>query len=390
MEHISIKTLTLSLLFSTLTCLGMKERSLTKQTPTLPHIKLEGHEGEIEKAFFSAKGTYIFSSSAGNSNNLMVWNGKTGELLHNLVDHTEPVLHIASNPQETQLASSGFIKDFDLRIWSVENGKLTHLLKGHNGIIRCINYSSSGRYIASTSDGPDNNLYVWNAADGTVKHNLKGDTLNVAIAQFSPDEKIIMSAPHSIMHIKVWDNNNGTLIKEINLTNNMGAVLNFNTDLSQAISIFPSNTSHTESILMVTSNENNAIQAILLGHTEDICNALFSPSNKKILSMSLEDKDNLMLWANDGEILLHQLIGHSSPVTTGSFSNDEKYIVSGSYRKPNLLVWNTKTGKIDYNLSGHEEKVNTAKFSPNGKYLISGSGYYQSPIGELILWCLDQ
>ena len=61
-----------------------------------------------------------------------LWNGETGECLHHLTQHTQPVYSVAFSPNGELLASGSF--DKNLHIWSVTSGKLVRTYKGAGGI----------------------------------------------------------------------------------------------------------------------------------------------------------------------------------------------------------------------------------------------------------------
>jgi len=66
------------------------------------------------------------------------------------------------------------------------------------------------------------------------------------------------------------------------------------------------------------------------------------------------------------------LLGHSSPVSSVSFSPDGKYIVSGASDKT-VKLWDAKTGSCLQDLKGHSSSVWSVSFSPDGKYIVSGA-----------------
>jgi tetratricopeptide (TPR) repeat protein len=78
----------------------------------------------------------------------------------------------------------------------------------------------------------------------------------------------------------------------------------------------------------------------------------------------------------------NSLEGHSSYVTSVSFSPDGKTIASGSSDNT-IKLWNLE-GKLLKTLSGHSSYVTSVSFSPDGKTIASGSWD-----NTVILWNLD-
>ncbi|CAK0781123.1 hypothetical protein CVIRNUC_005291 [Coccomyxa viridis] len=70
--------------------------------------------------------------SASFDTSIRLWNGETGECLHHLTQHTQPVYSVAFSPTGELLASGSF--DKNLHMWSVTSGKLVRTYKGAGGI----------------------------------------------------------------------------------------------------------------------------------------------------------------------------------------------------------------------------------------------------------------
>ncbi len=59
-------------------------------------------------------------------------------------------------------------------------------------------------------------------------------------------------------------------------------------------------------------------------------------------------------------------------VTSVAFSNDDKYIISGSWDEF-IKIWERETGSESQTLKGHSDRVTSVAFSKDDKYIISGS-----------------
>ena len=70
--------------------------------------------------------------------------------------------------------------------------------------------------------------------------------------------------------------------------------------------------------------------------------------------------------------LIKTLTGHSSGVTSVSFSPDGASIVSGSGDKT-VKVWSVESGECVTMFEGHSRGVLSVSFSPDGAFIVSGS-----------------
>ena len=69
---------------------------------------------------------------------------------------------------------------------------------------------------------------------------------------------------------------------------------------------------------------------------------------------------------------IHQLIGHTSGVTSAAFSPGGENIVSASWDNT-VRVWSAETGELLQTLEGHTNAVTSAAFSPGGENIVSTS-----------------
>jgi WD40 repeat protein len=68
-------------------------------------------------------------------------------------------------------------------------------------------------------------------------------------------------------------------------------------------------------------------------------------------------------------------------VTTLVFSNDKKFLISGSWDK-NIKIWELNTGIDIQTLKGHSSRVTSVAISHDDLYIISGSDDYSIKIWE--------
>ncbi len=76
----------------------------------------------------------------------------------------------------------------------------------------------------------------------------------------------------------------------------------------------------------------------------------FSNDDRYIISGS-SDK-SIKIWERESGNEIQTLTGHSDEVTSVAFSNDDRYIISGSNDK-SIKIWERESGKEVQTLKGH-------------------------------------
>jgi WD40 repeat protein len=142
-----------------------------------------------------------------------------------------------------------------------------------------------------------------------------------------------------------------------------------NSPLSRHFSVQFPNTLH------VTSGRDMnwpAVQTVLRGHTSFVTSVSFSPDSTRIVTGSWDN--TVRLWdAGTGQPVGEPLRGHTHYVTSVSFSLDSTRIVSGS-QDETIRLWDAGTGQpVGEPLRGHIHFVTSVSFSPDGTRIVSGS-----------------
>jgi len=110
--------------------------------------------------------------------------------------------------------------------------------------------------------------------------------------------------------------------------------------------------------------------AQLHGHTGRVGGATFSPDGRRIVTASADRTVRVWDAATGHEILV--LRGHTDSVRSAAFSPDGRRIVTASSDKT-ARVWDAATGREALRLLGHSDRVTAAGFSPDGNRIVTGS-----------------
>ncbi len=122
---------------------------------------LDGHIDYINAVAFSPDGNFIVSRSDGTQNNLILWNGRTGEKIKVLHGHRDHIMTLAFSPDGNFIVSGSYGTKNNLILWNCRTGKQIKVLDGHRDAIRNVVFSPDGNFIVSRSIGIKNNLILW-------------------------------------------------------------------------------------------------------------------------------------------------------------------------------------------------------------------------------------
>ena len=325
---------------------------------------LEGHDWAVYSAAFSPKGKRIVSASYDRT--VRIWNAESGKEIRKFEGHIDCVHSVAYSPDGSRIISAS--EDKTVRIWTIRsNSKIKlRILKGHTSNLNFTAFSPDGKWIASASD--DKTVRIWDVETYKEIRCLEGHTNYVRSAVFSLDGKKIASASWD-QTIRIWDTLSGKEIHKLD-TDASANFAAFSPDGEQIVFGFEFNENKKNVYLWKIETGKEIIR--LVGHTERVNSAVFSPDGKWIVSAS--DDNTVRVWNIETRKEIRQFKGHVNGVNSAVFSPDGKQIVSASEDKT-VRIWNVETGEEIHRFEGHKYEVMSAMFSPNGKLIVSTDQY---------------
>lgn len=427
---------------------------------------LAGHGGSVQGLAFAPDGKTILS--AGLDGAIKRWDTTTGHELPSLAKLGDSITNMALSANSQALAT--WDVGGTVRLWNPASGRLLHARK-------IVSPFAQGNFVAFSPDGhtlavggAGKRIYMLDVASGNIQKTFAGHWMNSMA--FSPDGNSLMAAVGD--GVEVWDVRTGKPVKtlegfgeeirrvQFSLDGNSldtftreATLKRWALDTGRNLPSAPALDSASAARLAITrdgkfaasASEGNSIRIWeiaggktlqkLIGHTDEIASASFSPDGKTLVSGSMDhslrfwdlgsgkmlriiktssvkgtvfspdgrliatggiadvlsakelmtlDRESALrrirstapegrisLWDSTTGIEFRTLEGHSAAVLSLDWSPDGKTLASGGHDHI-VKLWDVQTGLELHSLAGHTEGVNSVDYSPDGKTLASGSG----------------
>jgi len=262
-----------------------------------------------------------------------------------------------------------------------ERGEAMNPLNGHLDKVIGLCVSADGKTGLSVS--ADNTVATWDLAVGRKKHQLPSQSVRVMSAAISQDGKRgVINYAGAALRVNL--DTLQPLGQQVLTASMMGKNAE---DAVRTAAVSPDRKQwliggiEGKLFLMDMVTTEKSKPKPLSGHSEFVLCSAFSPlggvaatGGGGILQVGklLPGKDNsVRLWDVNGTKLEWKAEGHESSVVSLAFSQDGRFLASGS-ANGEVRVWNVADGKPVAVFTGHTGKVLALAFAP-GKRLWSGS-----------------
>ncbi|RUS97406.1 hypothetical protein DSM106972_085090 [Dulcicalothrix desertica PCC 7102] len=306
----------------------------------------------ITFAALSPDGSII--ATCGKSNDITLWELKTGNCIKTLQGHNDWVMWVAFSTHGL-LASSSL--DSTIRLWDINEGTCIGVLQGHtNGVLRAI-FVGDGNILASSSI--DRTIRLWDITTFECIKTLYGHTNSINTIAVNSQGTLLASGGDDFS-VKLWSILNGECVRSFKARINWVGAIAF----------------HPSSTIIASGNEDCIVRLWnldgrrrdLIGHTDFIFSVAFSPDGRSLVSGSADQ--TIRLWNIETGNCTKILRGHSGMVTGVAVSPDGRVIASSSYDRT-VKLWDIVTGQLLHTFPEHIAMSVT--FSPDGKTLAAGS-----------------
>jgi len=308
---------------------------------------INAHTKEINSLAFSFDNSLL--ASAGGDNYIKLW-GKNNKLIKTLTGHSDRVKSIIFSRDNKMIISSSL--DKTIKLWTID-GQLLDTLNGHSDGVLSVSISHDGKLLASGSK--DSTVKLWQLET----HQLMQQKSEVIRVKFSKNGKIIVSGSTNGL-VNLWQlenrqyRNRKWFEKELVATS-----MDFDLD----------------SKVIVLGQIDGKITIVnphgvktLNGHQSEVKSIILSPDKK--IFVSGDDRGNLILWKQDGQ-LLKTLSKHNGSINSVTFSKDGQIFISVSDNT--LQLWKQDGTLIKSLINQKTKKITTVDFSPDGQTFAIGS-----------------
>lgn len=276
--------------------------------------------------------------------NLFICDANTGEVIHNLKGHSDPVIHAIFNKQGDKIISCSYGVKNNLILWNALTGEKIFTLDGHQVDVYNFAFSPDGNFIVSRD--AQNNFKLWDTMSGKSLYGRLFDNKDWVYFMFNENSnKLYLNCYNKTYRLIVLNLSNKNDITELTSLEDDKIVIDPVHDKVITIN------SQYFCTLLDFSGFNFKKDKKILATYALISYASFSPDGRKMILDRHKDEHCDIFHTND---LKHPIIKLGKSLKF-SWINDSSWLFGQTYSsdiEDNVLV------KIDFTA---EDKKNIAK-----------------------------
>jgi WD40 repeat protein/transcriptional regulator with XRE-family HTH domain len=321
-------------------------------------------------------------ASVGYDGTLIIWNARTGELLHHMAGSSEPndfvsTQRVAYSPDGKLLAAcEGNL----VKIYDPLSGELLNILSWHKADVTAIAISADGRLLAS--GGLDGSVMIWELSTGSPLQPLAGHTEAIEELSYSPDGNWLVTAGDDPA-LKIWDVQTGDLLQEYTDFTGVVVGVTFSPDGKQIA--FSDGNLHVWQFTQETEENEKTIGYQEIFTIPGAAPGSFSPDGKIIAGLGGTDTSGSVIKLWDAATRRELLTLSGDPGVIGlAFNPDGKSLASTSF-DGTVKIWDITPGKEKVVISAPAGGFGTRiAYKPDGGEIATTGGD-----GTATLWNIE-
>ena len=367
----------------------------------------KGHVSRISSVDITPDGSIAVSS--GSDKTLRVWDINYGSCLHVFENNNEEVGCVCITPDGKKAISTNGPK---IKIWDIIHGKLIKSIEGgsrsyfgtnslvkfdkikitpdgktvvtsNKGFPRCMVYDletgaclkevgiKGGGEISITLDakyamfaGP----YIMDLGSGEIVETFAGHNQRVTGVCISPDNKFGVSVSND-KTIKIWNIEKGNVSSDqkVKPQHPIRKVV-----ISSDDSKIYSQTDFDISVWDLDSGQflKNLKLGRDIGNERSIDKFYVSSDNKYFVKTCSFTDHKIYICDSTGDVLLHELNGHTSEISYLRIVSDKNLILSASQNDHSIRVWNISSGACQWVVEGLDIRAEYFNISTDNQFVI--------------------
>jgi WD40 repeat protein len=283
--------------------------------------------------------------------------------------HWDTITTLAISPNSAILVSGS--RDFTLKIWNLKTGQLLHTLSEHFEPVVSSHITDGGKALISSSNS--GKVLQWDLDKATLKRSFVNYT---AMRPEGGIRATVVDPKSRMMASSAWG---GSILLYNLKTDKVTRIPSALMASEQAMAI------SADARTLVTSNSDGQIQQwnIQTGQLQRrLPNIQGWQSLELTSAITLSNQSKTLITGSWGGMiglwdlpmgrLIKTFPAHAKMIVALAVSVDDKLLISGG-EDQQIKIWNLSNGKLLRTLSGHQNTITALAISPNNQWLVSGS-----------------